>query len=82
MTNTASNNDNAGGEIKLHQGLRFLTPEQISMIDEMLDRVSPYGEVSLRVKNGKLKLATQSKSFDALKLQRRSTKDKIRIAEK
>ena len=40
------------------------------MIDEMLDRGAPFGEVTLRVKDGKLKFVAQSKSYDALKLQR------------
>ena len=56
--------------VKLNTGLRFLTPDQILMIDEMLDRVSPFGEVTLRVKDGRLKFVAQSKSYDALKLQR------------
>ena len=56
--------------IRLDNGLRFLSPEQILMIDEMLDKVAPFGEVTLRVKDGKLKFVAQSKSYDALKLQR------------
>ena len=56
--------------LELQNALRFLSSEQILMIDEMLDKVSPFGEVSLRVKDGKLKFVAQSKSYDALKLQR------------
>lgn len=56
--------------VELDKGLRFLIPEQILMIDEMLDGVKPFGEVTLRVKDGKLTFAAESKSYDALKLQR------------
>lgn len=56
--------------VQLKHPLRFLTPDQILMIDEMLDNVTPYGEVTLRIKDCELKFAAQSKSYDALKLQR------------
>jgi hypothetical protein len=67
---TSSRNESQTHSIKLQNGLRFLSPDQILMIDEMLDKVAPFGEVTLRVKDGKLKFVAQSKSFDALKLQR------------
>ena len=56
--------------VELDKGLRFLTPEQVSLIDELLDGVKPFGEVKLRVEEGKLTFAAESKSYDALKLQR------------
>ena len=68
--------------IRLENSLRFLSPAQVALIDEMLDKVSPFGEVSLRVAGGKLKFAAQSKSYDAFKLQRRSMKDNARSNEK
>ena len=56
--------------VELDNGLSFLSPDQILMIDEMLDGVKPFGDVTLRVKDGKLTFAAESKSYDALKLQR------------
>lgn len=56
--------------IKLDRELRFLTPRQIEMIDEMLDNVTPYGEVTLRVQKGRLRCIAKSKSYDAIKIQR------------
>ena len=80
MTKSMTPLDNAKGEIniRLRNALRFLSAAQVTLIDEMLDKVSPFGEVALKVTGGKLKFAAQSKSYDAFKLQRRSTKDKIR----
>lgn len=40
------------------------------MIDDMLCEVKTFGEVTLRVKDGKLTFAAESNSYDALKLQR------------
>lgn len=56
--------------VKLEKKLRFLTPRQIAMIDEMLDSVTPYGEVILRVQKGRLRCIAKSKSYDAIKMQR------------
>ncbi|NIM93950.1 MAG: hypothetical protein GTO18_09600 [Anaerolineales bacterium] len=56
--------------VLLQQELRFLTPRQVEMIDEMLEKVSPFGEVTLRVQNGQLRFVAQTKSYDALKMQR------------
>ena len=67
---TKTENEPGGNQVRLKHELRFLTPNQILMIDEMLDNVTPYGEVTLRIKGGELKFAAQSKSYDALKLQR------------
>ena len=60
--------------VKLDRRSRFLTPNQIEMIDEMLDSVTPYGEVTLRVQKGKLRCIAKSKSYDAIKMQRPDTK--------
>ena len=72
MTRTSSNKTihEAVTRLELEQGLRFLSPNEILMIDDMLNDVKPFGEVRLRVKDGKLKFAAESKSYDALKLQR------------
>jgi hypothetical protein len=56
--------------VKLEKKLRFLTPRQIVMIDEMLHSVTPYGEVTLRVQKGRLRCIAKSKSYDAIKMQR------------
>jgi hypothetical protein len=56
--------------VPLERALRFLSPHEVTLIDEMLDSVSPFGEVTLRVQGGKLCFAARSKSYDALKLQR------------
>jgi hypothetical protein len=60
--------------VKLEKKLRFLTPRQIIMIDEMLDSVTPYGEVTLRVQKGRLRCIAKSKSYDAIKMQRPDSK--------
>ena len=70
MKNQPSKKGHQTHSIQLQNGLRFLNSDQILMIDEMLDKVAPFGEVTLRVKDGKLKFVAQSKSYDALKLQR------------
>ncbi len=67
---TKTENESGGNQVRLKHELRLLTPNQILMIDEMLDNVTPYGEVTLRIKDGELKFVAQSKSYDALKLQR------------
>jgi hypothetical protein len=56
--------------VKLEKKLRFLTACQIAMIDEMLESVTPYGEVILRVQKGRLRCIAKSKSYDAIKMQR------------
>jgi len=62
--------DKDSNRVRLEKKLRFLTPSQIEMIDEMLDSVTPYGEVILRVQKGRLRCIAKSKSFDAFKIQR------------
>jgi hypothetical protein len=61
--------------VKLEKELRFLTPCQIVMIDEMLESVTPYGEVTLRVQKGRLRCIAKSKSYDAIKMQRPDSGD-------
>ena len=56
--------------VKLERNLQFLIPRQIMMIDEMLDSVTPYGEVTLRIQKGRLRCIAKSKSYDAMKMQR------------
>ena len=56
--------------IRLEEPLRFLRPDQISLIDSLLKDVAPFGEVRLRVQEGDLRSAMQSKSYDAYKLSR------------
>ncbi len=67
---TETENESCETRVQLNHALRFLTPDQILMIDEMLDNVTPYGEVTLRITDSELKFVAQSKSYDALKLQR------------
>jgi len=65
-----SNREQDKTRVKLERSLRFLTPRQIVMIDEMLDSVTPYGEVTLRIQQGRLRCIAKSKSYDAMKMQR------------
>jgi hypothetical protein len=57
-------------QIRLERKLNFLTATQIMMIDEMLESVTPYGEVTLRVQQGRLRCIAKTKSYDAMKIQR------------
>ncbi len=47
--------------------LRFLTENEIQLIDDLLNSVGEYGEVRLTIKGGKLRFASRTKSYDALK---------------
>jgi hypothetical protein len=49
------------------ESLRFLSPKDIKMIDEMLADVAPFGEVRLTVQKGRLRFVASTKSFDAFK---------------
>jgi hypothetical protein len=49
------------------QGLKFLKPNQISMIDEALEKLGEFGEVRLVVERGRLRFLVTEKSFDVLK---------------
>lgn len=54
--------------LKLERGLRFLTPREITMIDDLLFSVAPFGEVRLAVQKGRLRFVSSVKSHDALQL--------------
>jgi hypothetical protein len=46
---------------------RFLTPQQVAMIDEALSSLGEYGELRLVIEKGRLRFLITNKSFDALK---------------
>ena len=46
---------------------RFLTAEQILMVDEALRALGDFGEVRLVVEKGRLRFIVTQKSYDALK---------------
>jgi hypothetical protein len=47
--------------------LKFMEPQQISMVDEALVSLGEFGEVRLIVEKGRLRFLVTQKSFDALK---------------
>jgi hypothetical protein len=47
--------------------LRFLRPEQLTMIDEALGGLGEYGEVRLVVEKGRLRFIVTQKSYDVMK---------------
>lgn len=49
--------------------LRFLTPKDVMMIDEALQRVGDFGEVHLLVSKGRLRFLVTQQSIDALRWQ-------------
>lgn len=46
--------------------LNFISPHQISMIDEAMGTLGDYGEVRLVVEKGRLRFVVTQKSVDAL----------------
>jgi len=54
--------------LELERRLRFLTPQEINVIDDLLASVAPFGEVRLAVQKGKLRFVSSLKSHDALQL--------------
>lgn len=52
---------------KTIDNLKFLSPRQVRMIDELLSSVGEYGRVQLTVKDGRLRFAERIESIDALK---------------
>ena len=52
------------------KGLKFLSPHQVRMIDDLLSSVGKYGEVRLQVKDGRLRFASRTESMDALRWER------------
>jgi len=55
-----------GGE---NYELKFLSPAQVSMVDEALASVGDYGEVRLVIEKGRLRFLVTQKSYDALRWQ-------------
>ena len=55
------------GLIHLSRRLKFLSPREIYLIDDLLGSVGDFGEVRLEVKNGRLRFASRTESVDALK---------------
>jgi len=54
--------------LQLERRLRFLTPKEINVIDDLLTSVAPFGEVRLAVQKGKLRFVSSVKSHDAFEL--------------
>jgi hypothetical protein len=54
--------------LQLERRLRFLTPKEINVIDDLLASVAPFGEVRLAVQKGKLRFVSSVKSHDAFEL--------------
>jgi hypothetical protein len=54
--------------LQLERRLRFLTPKEINVIDDLLSSVAPFGEVRLAVQKGKLRFVSSVKSHDAFEL--------------
>ena len=48
--------------------LTFLSAREITMIDDLLVSVAPFGEVRLAVQKGRLRFVSSVKSQDALQL--------------
>jgi|Deesub1362A_J573_1020465.scaffolds.fasta_scaffold11698_2 hypothetical protein len=61
--------------VELEQALKFLTADMVTMIDGLLHEVAPFGEVTLRVKDGELRSVGSTKGYDAFKLQREGIKE-------
>jgi hypothetical protein len=56
--------------VELKRKLQKLTSRQVTVIDQMLAAVSPFGEVVLVIRGGLLHSATGIKSYDAFQWQR------------
>ena len=56
--------------IYLEEPLQCLRLDQIALIDTLLHEVAPFGEVRLQLQSGEIRVAKQSKSYDAYKLSR------------
>jgi hypothetical protein len=52
----------------LERRLSFLNAREITMIDDLLAAVAPFGEVRLAVRKGRLRFVSSVKSHDALQL--------------
>lgn len=54
--------------LELDRRLSFLNAREITMIDELLASVAPFGEVRLAVQKGRIRFVSSVKSQDALRL--------------
>ena len=61
--------DGDGGDIKIKKPLKFLKPQQITLLDEALSTLGEFGELHLVVVKGNLRFIVVQKSYDANKLQ-------------
>lgn len=57
-----------GNKLK-SKALKYLSPNQVQMIDEALASLGDFGEVRLIIEKGRLRFLVTQKSFDALKWQ-------------
>lgn len=57
-----------GNKLK-SKALKYLSPNQVHMIDEALASLGDFGEVRLIIEKGRLRFLVTQKSFDALKWQ-------------
>lgn len=53
--------------IGVQSATRFLTPQQVAMIEEALGSLGEYGELRLIIEKGRLRYIVTQKSFDAMK---------------
>jgi hypothetical protein len=61
------NSNDGRRRLDLARPLAFLSPRQICMIDELLERLGDFGEVRLIVQKGKLRFVSSAKSYDVYK---------------
>jgi hypothetical protein len=54
--------------LELERRLSFLNGREITMIDDLLKSVAPFGEVRLAVQKGRLRYVSSVTSHDALQL--------------
>jgi hypothetical protein len=75
MDNNAARKESAAGPlvVKLERRLKFLTAREITMIDDLLSSIGPFGEVRLAVQKGRLRFVSSVKSHDALQLTGKGT---------
>jgi hypothetical protein len=62
--------------LELEHRLSFLTAREITMIDDLLTSVAPFGEVRLAVQKSRLRFVSSVKSHDALLLAGGSPSDR------
>jgi hypothetical protein len=61
--------DEKNGETRILKPLKFLKPQQITLLDEALSTLGDFGELHLVVVKGNLRFIVVQKSYDANKLQ-------------